>query len=195
MEKKTVVKFWVFIKVFVERQRAPQFELSWVILENGAAAQGCRYVLSLLTGSCVGFAVLPCFMWWWCGPLSLQHWLLFREQVLDSLQSCGIYFGPVMSYLNSKICLSVKGSVYLSLLKLTQKMEFSSHTSRLLFHAEAPRIHCSSNGNSTRLILSWRLGFPRCTQQVPSSSVLPPCKHPTRAMAAAVYTGLPLSHR
>lgn len=40
----------------------------------------------------------------------------------------------VMSYLNSKICLPVKGSVYLSLsrLKLTQKMEFSPHTLRLL---------------------------------------------------------------
>lgn len=35
--------------------------------------------------------------------------------LLDLLQSCGIYFGPVMSHLNSKICLSVKGSVYRSL--------------------------------------------------------------------------------
>lgn len=35
--------------------------------------------------------------------------------ILDPLQSCGIYFGPVMSHLNSKICLSVKGSVYLFL--------------------------------------------------------------------------------
>lgn len=53
-----------------------------------------------------------------------------------------------MSYLNSKICLSVKGSVYLSLLRLAQKMEFSPHTSRLLFHSGAPGILCSRHRNS-----------------------------------------------
>lgn len=92
--------------------------------------------LSSCTHSCAGFAVSPMFYvrivdagsslpaliaiqgpgFWTCS----NH----VESILDA----------VMSYLNSKICLPVKGSVYLSLsrLKLTRKMEFSPHTLILL---------------------------------------------------------------
>lgn len=159
-------------------------------LQRQAPGMGCPYSLAAVWD----LQFFPVLCDDGAGRLSLQHWLLFREQVLDSLQSCGIYFGPVMSYLNSKICLSVKGFVYLSLLRLTQKMEFSPHTSRLLFHSEAPGILCSSHSNSTPQSRNGGWVF-LSAHHVPCSSILPSMQTSHWEMGAAVYTGLSLFRR
>lgn len=159
-------------------------------LQRQAPGMGCPYSLAAVWD----LQFFPVLCDDGAGRLSLQHWLLFREQVLDSLQSCGIYFGPVMSYLNSKICLSVKGFVYLSLLRLTQKMEFSPHTSRLLFHSEAPGILCSSQSNSTPSPVM-AAGFSSVPTTCPVLLFSLLCKRPTGKWGRPFYTGLSLFRR
>lgn len=155
----------------------------------------------MFTHSCAGFAVFSHVLCddRGCRLLASSPDCYSGPGLLDLLQSCGIYFGRVMSYLNSKICLSVKGSVYLSLDSNSHR-KWSSGLTPSDFRVGDPEqqvtetaVSRTSRRRARRLLFPQQppgLGLPLLpTRPALPFRSLPPCRSPRWAIRAAIYAG------